>query len=74
MRNSVFTGTLDTMTRPKAKARAEALAAKVTDSVSKRTNLIVTGADVGTKARKAAALGARTNTETQWRHLAGLNA
>ncbi len=69
----VFTGTMETMTRPEAKARAEALGAKVTDSVSKKTNLVVVGADAGSKARKATELGVRTVTEAEWRALAGLD-
>ena len=69
----VFTGTLETMTRPEAKARAEVLGAKVTDSVSKKTDLVVVGADAGSKARKAAELGVRTITEQEWRALAGLS-
>jgi DNA ligase (NAD+) len=68
----VFTGTLETMTRPEAKARAEELGAKVTDSVSKKTDLVVVGADAGSKARKATELGVRTLSETEWRELAGL--
>ena len=68
----VFTGTLETMTRPEAKARAEALGAKVTDSVSKKTDFVVVGADAGSKARKAAELGVRVLTEAEWRELAGL--
>jgi DNA ligase (NAD+) len=68
----VFTGTLETMTRPEAKARAEALGAKVTDSVSKKTDLVVVGADAGSKARKATELGVRTVTEAEWRDLAGM--
>jgi DNA ligase (NAD+) len=68
----VFTGTLETMTRPEAKARAEALGAKVTDSVSKKTDLVVVGADAGSKARKAAELGVQTITEQEWRDLSGL--
>jgi DNA ligase (NAD+) len=67
----VFTGTLETMTRPEAKARAESLGAKVTDSVSKKTDFVVVGADAGSKARKAAELGVRTMTEAEWRDLVG---
>jgi DNA ligase (NAD+) len=67
----VFTGTLETMTRPEAKARAEALGAKVTDSVSKKTDIVVVGADAGSKARKAAELGVRTMTEAEWQDLLG---
>ncbi len=69
----VFTGTLETMSRPEAKARAEALGAKVSDSVSKRTDLVVVGADAGSKAKKAAELGVRTVMEAEWRELAGFD-
>lgn len=65
----VFTGTLETMTRPEAKARAEALGAKVTDSVSKKTDLVIVGVDAGSKARKAVELGVKTITEAEWRAL-----
>jgi DNA ligase (NAD+) len=68
----VFTGTLETMTRPEAKSRAEALGARVTDSVSKKTDYVILGADAGSKAKKAAELGVSTLTETEWRALAGL--
>lgn len=67
----VFTGSLETMTRPEAKARAEALGAKVTDSVSKKTDIVVVGADAGSKARRAAELGVRTMTEAEWQELIG---
>jgi DNA ligase (NAD+) len=69
----VFTGTLETMTRPEAKARAESLGAKVTDTVSKKTDLVVVGADAGSKARRAAELGVKTVTEAEWRELAGID-
>jgi DNA ligase (NAD+) len=62
----VFTGSLETMTRPEAKARAEALGARVTDSVSKKTDIVIVGADAGSKAKKAAELGVRTMTEAEW--------
>jgi DNA ligase (NAD+) len=68
----VFTGALERMTRPEAKARAEALGAKVTDSVSKKTDFVVLGADAGSKAKRAAELGVRTLTEDDWIALAGL--
>ena len=68
----VFTGSMETMTRPEAKARAETLGAKVTDSVSKKTDFVVIGADAGSKARKAAELGLRVLSEQEWRDLAGM--
>jgi DNA ligase (NAD+) len=67
----VFTGELSTMTRDAAKARAEELGAKVTDSVSKKTSLVVVGENAGSKARKAAELGVETITEQEWLKLAG---
>jgi DNA ligase (NAD+) len=69
----VFTGGMATMTRPEAKARAEELGARVTDSVSKNTDYVVAGADAGSKARKAAALGLTVLDEAGWRALAGLS-
>ncbi|EGO96638.1 NAD-dependent DNA ligase LigA [Acidiphilium sp. PM] len=68
----VFTGTLESLTRPEAKARAEALGARVTESVSKKTDFVVVGADAGSKAAKAASLGVTVLSEAEFRSLAGL--
>jgi len=62
----VFTGTLETVTRSEAKARAEALGAKVAGSVSAKTDYVVVGADAGSKAAKARELGVTTLTEQEW--------
>ncbi|MCA3358966.1 MAG: NAD-dependent DNA ligase LigA [Roseomonas sp.] len=67
----VFTGTLEKMTRDEAEALAERLGAKVTKSVSKKTDFVVVGADAGSKAAKAAELGVKTLTEAEWVDLAG---
>jgi DNA ligase (NAD+) len=69
-RTIVFTGTLAAMTRQEAEARAEALGAKVTKSVSRKTDFLVVGADAGSKAAKAAELGVRVLTEAEWLRIA----
>jgi DNA ligase (NAD+) len=67
----VFTGTLVELTRNEAKARAEALGANVTGSVSAKTDLVVVGADAGSKAAKAEQLGVKTVTEAEFLALIG---
>ncbi|NJM93008.1 MAG: hypothetical protein HC861_10755, partial [Rhodospirillaceae bacterium] len=67
----VFTGALGKMTRDEAKARAEALGAKVASSVSKKTDYVIVGEDAGSKAAKAAELGVKMLSEDEWLELIG---
>ena len=62
----VFTGNMETMSRSEAKARAEAMGAKVAGSVSKKTDLVIAGPGAGSKRKKAEEFGVKVISETEW--------
>lgn len=67
----VFTGTLKSMTRSEAKARAERLGARVLGSVSKNADFVVAGPGAGAKLKDARSLGVKVIREDEWLKLIG---
>ena len=67
----VFTGTLEKMTRDEAKEQAISLGAKVSGSVSKKTDLVIAGPGAGSKLADAEKHGVKVLSEDEWLKLIG---
>lgn len=67
----VFTGSLVSLSRDEAKEQAERLGAKVTGTVTAKTDLVIAGSDAGSKLKKAVELGVRVLSEDEWKNLIG---
>jgi DNA ligase (NAD+) len=67
----VFTGSLELMTRAEMKAKAEGMGAKVSGSISAKTDYLVAGAKAGSKLKKAEGLGVKVLSEQEWIDLLG---
>ena len=67
--NLVFTGSLSSLSRSEAKSQAEQLGAKVVNTVSNNTHLVIVGEKAGSKLKKARELGIKVISEEDWQQI-----